>query len=155
METSSTRGYSAHELVYLDANIFVYADLAVDKLGADARQVIAMLLDRKFKAGTCCLTVDEVIWSIWLHTDKTRAVRVARAMMSLPGLEIFELSRDHMRAAVENVETYGLKPRDAIHLASMSAGDIGMIVSEDADFDKVPGIKRLGISEFVRQSKRQ
>jgi hypothetical protein len=144
------RGSSGRERVYLDANVFVYADLAVDELGADARRVIAALLDRKFRAGTCCLTVDEVLWSIWLHADRARAVRVARAIMSLPGLEIFGLSRDHMRAAVENIETHGLKPRDAIHLASMSASDVKTIVTEDADFDKIPEIKRLSISKFVK-----
>jgi hypothetical protein len=140
----------ASEQVYLDANVFIYADLAIDELGVDARRVIAALLDRKFMAGTCCLTVDEVLWSIWMHADRGRAVRVARAMLSMPSLEIFELSQDHMMAAIENVETHGLRPRDAIHLASMSASDMKTIVTEDTDFDKVPKIKRLGISKFVK-----
>ena len=148
--TDSMKRSLARERVALDANVFIYADLAIDKLGADARRIIAALLDRKFMAGTCCLTVDEVLWSIWLHADRGRAVRVARAMLSMPSLEIFELSRDHMRAAVENVETHGLRPRDAIHLASMSASDMKTIVTEDVDFDKIPKIKRLGISEFVK-----
>ncbi|OQX53472.1 MAG: hypothetical protein B5M48_03285 [Candidatus Omnitrophica bacterium 4484_213] len=41
----------------------------------------------------------------------------------------------------------GIKPRDAIHLATMLEHGIFTIVSNDADFDKVQEIERL---DFVK-----
>ncbi|MEK6973865.1 MAG: type II toxin-antitoxin system VapC family toxin [Nanoarchaeota archaeon] len=41
------------------------------------------------------------------------------------------------------IEKYGLKPRDAFHLAIMENFNIKEIVSDDSDFDKIKGIKRI------------
>lgn len=40
------------------------------------------------------------------------------------------------------VLNYGLKPSDALHIASMDKVEIRHIVSEDKEFDKVPFIER-------------
>jgi predicted nucleic acid-binding protein len=41
---------------------------------------------------------------------------------------------------------YGLKPSDAIHLATMEKAGISNIVSEDREFDRVKGIKRIWVT---------
>ncbi|MEM2277158.1 MAG: type II toxin-antitoxin system VapC family toxin, partial [Thermoproteota archaeon] len=38
---------------------------------------------------------------------------------------------------------YGLKPSDALHIASMNKMGIRHIVSEDKEFDKIPFIERM------------
>jgi hypothetical protein len=39
----------------------------------------------------------------------------------------------------------GLKPSDALHLGVMRSNGINLIISEDEDFDKVKGVKRIWI----------
>jgi predicted nucleic acid-binding protein len=39
----------------------------------------------------------------------------------------------------------GLRPSDAIHIGAMRSNGIKLIVSEDEDFDKVEGVKRIWI----------
>ena len=45
--------------------------------------------------------------------------------------------------ALEFMEKYKLKPRDAFHVAIMENFGIKEIVSDDSDFDKVREIKRI------------
>ena len=46
-------------MVYLDANVFVFAALEAGELGNAARHILANL--PKVKAKTCCLTLDELL----------------------------------------------------------------------------------------------
>jgi predicted nucleic acid-binding protein len=41
------------------------------------------------------------------------------------------------------MEKYDLSPRDAFHISIMKEGKIASIVSDDEDFDKVEGVKRI------------
>jgi len=43
------------------------------------------------------------------------------------------------------LEKYALKPRDALHCATMQENEIEAIASFDKDFDKVKEIKRIRI----------
>ncbi len=42
---------------------------------------------------------------------------------------------------------YGLKPSDAIHVATMKKAGTAEIVSEDRDFDKIDWVKRIWIGK--------
>ena len=43
-----------------------------------------------------------------------------------------------------------LKPRDSIHTASARTTGSAIIVSNDSDFDDIPGLKRLQPEEFLK-----
>ena len=43
------------------------------------------------------------------------------------------------------IEQHDLQPRDALHLATMQSQKVSIIISEDKDFDKVPGIERRSL----------
>ena len=45
--------------------------------------------------------------------------------------------------ALDYIERYDLKPRDAFHAAMMKAAGVSEIISDDHDFDRVKGIKRI------------
>ena len=45
-----------------------------------------------------------------------------------------------------------LDPRDAVHIASMKELGLSLIVSEDADFDKVKGIERVNASKCIEKN---
>jgi len=42
----------------------------------------------------------------------------------------------------ENISHYHLRPRDALHLAAMQVCDCFDLLSHDADFDRVPDVRR-------------
>ena len=43
------------------------------------------------------------------------------------------------------MEEHSLQPRDALHLATMHANNISLIVSEDKDFDNISFIERRSV----------
>jgi len=45
---------------------------------------------------------------------------------------------------------FGLKPSDAIHVATMKKAGTAEIVSEDRDFDKIDWVKRIWIDKDIR-----
>ena len=51
--------------------------------------------------------------------------------------------------SLEFLYASSLKPRDSIHAATMKFHNVTTIVSEDRDFDSVPGIKRLSAKGFL------
>lgn len=134
-------------MVYLDANVFVFAALATDKLGDASRHILANL--RKMDAKTCCLTMDELAWAILKRADVSTAAEACRAVLTLKDLDIVSVEYGDMWAMTREMETWELKPRDGLHLAIMNRLGKKSIVTEDAHFDKV-GVKRIPINVFAR-----
>jgi len=55
------------------------------------------------------------------------------------------LSEDNYKATSKILVDYNLKPSDSLYEALMKNNGIEYIVSEDRDFDRINGIKRLWI----------
>jgi len=53
------------------------------------------------------------------------------------------------------MEKYKIRPRDAIHVASMLENNISTIITEDPNFKKVKEIKILTFSDFLKKLKKQ
>jgi predicted nucleic acid-binding protein len=60
-------------------------------------------------------------------------------------LTVKEVGSDIPLEALEFIEDYGLKPRDAFHLAVMKSFNIKEIASDDSDFDRVEWVRRIKI----------
>jgi len=60
----------------------------------------------------------------------------------LPYITILSIGEEEYNNAVEFMRI-GLKPSDALHLGVMRSNGINLIISEDEDFDKVKGVKRI------------
>ena len=93
------------------------------------------------------IVVDEVLWIL----TKKYKVPLSEALelmdRLMPLIEVIPLDYmdyDDMRRIVMN---YGLKPSDALHVASMRKAGIKHIVSENKEFDKIPWIKRTWLRE--------
>ena len=138
-------------MVYLDANVFIFATLATDELGDDARYILANL--HRTKARTCCLTIDELAWAVLRRADVRRAVEACRAVLSLKGLEVVSVEYADIWQATVEMERWGLRPRDAIHLAVMRRLGEREIVTEDSHFEKA-GVRRIPLAAFVESLKR-
>ena len=128
---------------YVDANVLVYA---FGDLTHPRRAGARAALERAAETGpvvTCALTIDEFLWARRRAAGPEAAVADARALLAAPVLHIVAVELQHARAAVDNVARYRLRPRDAFHAAVAQATRCASILSDDADFDVVPGLKRV------------
>ncbi|MBS7637311.1 type II toxin-antitoxin system VapC family toxin [Candidatus Bathyarchaeota archaeon] len=133
-------------MVYLDANVFVFAALATDELGEASRRILAAL--DGINAKTCSLTFDELAWAALRKVDMMTTVKVCRAILGVKGLDIVSVDFGDVWKMTENMERFGLKPRDAIHLAVMQRLGERIIVSENGHFDTAE-VKRIPIMDFA------
>lgn len=128
---------------YLDANFLVFALLDNTDMGESARALQEEIAKGKHSAVTSSLTIDEILW-VLVRNKKTELVsEVIDDIYLMPNLTILPTSASAPKNAVRYMQKYELKPRDAIHLAVMEEHGITEIVSDDVDFDRVRGIKRI------------
>ncbi|MBI2580838.1 type II toxin-antitoxin system VapC family toxin, partial [Candidatus Woesearchaeota archaeon] len=74
---------------------------------------------------------------------KAELRQFVEGIYAIPNLEIKEVNSEIPLLALNFIEGFGLKPRDAFHAAVMESFAITEIVSDDSDFDRVKGIKRI------------
>ncbi len=135
--------------MYIDSNIFLFAALDTTELGDNCRKVLEMIQDQELTCASSFLTVDEVIWILKKKMGKEKAVKISKASLSLP-VKWIEIDRSIISGMIDQFEDNTLDPRDSLHLTSMKAAGINTILSEDTDFDKIKGIKRLSSKDLLK-----
>jgi len=128
---------------YLDSNIFIYAYSRNDALGQAARRLLQAIQAGTFRGVTSCLTLDEVMYVL----KKILPADLLAAGEQILNLDIKFLSIEKplLYAMLSLMEEHSLQPRDALHLATMHANNISLIVSEDKDFDNISFIERRSV----------
>ena len=61
----------------------------------------------------------------------------------MPNLDVVEVSSTAPLLALDFIERYDLKPRDAFHASVMKENNSEAIVSDDEDFDRIDWIERV------------
>ncbi len=138
MEESST--------FYIDANIFVYSIVNNENLGDKCRSILNAIQNSTIIGVTSCLTFDEILWSV-RKIDPESVIEAGSNILNL-NLKFIEVSKTILHKTLEIVKEFNLKPRDAIHAATMKVYNIKNLISEDSDFDKINWIRRKNIEEF-------
>ena len=131
-------------MIYIDANVFVFASFDDTEKGRTARKAIEEIGEGKLPlAITSTLTMDEVMWAA-IKNKKTAELRATvEDIYAMPNLVIKGVNSNIPLMALSFIEEQGLKPRDAFHAAIMKSFGITEIVSDDSDFDKVKWMKRI------------
>lgn len=128
--------------MYLDANFFIHLHGDNGPKGEVARKILQRIVKGE-KAQTSALTFDEVMW-VLRRAEKSEEIRgILEETYATPHLEILDVTADIPLKALDIMEKYNLRPRDAFHLALMHKHNIKILVSEDADFERIPSIKRI------------
>jgi predicted nucleic acid-binding protein len=65
-----------------------------------------------------------------------------RNLVALPHLELVGVETTDLDRMLNNISTFSLLPRDALHLAIIQRLGLNSIASDDADFDRVEGLDR-------------
>jgi len=134
--------------LYIDSNIFIFASIDRTELGENCRTVLEMIHKGEIACASSYLTIDEIIWVLKKRIGKEKAVRIVKAAMAIP-VRWMNIDRDIVLGMIEQFKRDGTDPRDSLHVASMRAAGITLILSEDSDFDKVDGLKRMDVSSFL------
>ena len=129
-------------MLYLDANVFIFAALNTEEYGAKAVSLLREIQSGKEQAITSALTFDEIFWAIKKNRGIEKAIESGEAFLNFPNLELILADREVISSALQIIREYHLAPRDAIHAATAIAEKANCIVSADADFDKVKRLKR-------------
>lgn len=130
-------------MVFLDANVFLYAAGRDHPLREPCRRVLRKVEDGSLPSNTSAEVVQELLFVLWRRGMPGRGIRLARRVLELFP-EAFPTTGGEMRGACDLVERYpSLTPRDAVHVATMRGHGLDTIVSADVHFDTVEGIRRI------------
>jgi predicted nucleic acid-binding protein len=155
---------SAGESVFLDANLLVYHFIPFPVLGPLCTKLIERIASKEVAGFTSTHVLGEVAHRLmtteasqqfgWtskaverLKQDPTRiqqlrTFRDAIAKVPQLGIQVLTIPADLNAAAAGVSIQYGLLTNDALVVAVMQANGLTNIASSDADFDRVPGLKR-------------
>ena len=128
-------------MLYLDANVFIYAAINTEEIGQKARALLQKIQQSQEQAATSALTFDEVFWSIKKRKPEL-AIETSYALLNFPNIDIISVDRKLALDALKLINEYNLAPRDAIHAATAIAIKADFIVSTDPHFDKIKELKR-------------
>ena len=132
-------------MIYLDANFFVFALLDTTTKGQNASSIQESIVKGKVGATTSALALDELMWVLVKNKKQELVRRAIEGIYATPNLEVSEVGSGIPILALDFLEKYGFKPRDAFHAAIMRSLGLREIVSDDPDFDKIPWIKRIAL----------
>jgi predicted nucleic acid-binding protein len=129
---------------FLDSCFLIYLNAMVD----DERRLIEELFRRLLEEQlfTNMLVVDEVLYISRKYGVSYETTLDFLKNTVLPYAEVLPVEEEDLKPVEKYLLKYGLKPSDAIHLATMEKAGISNIVSEDREFDRVKGIKRIWVT---------
>lgn len=132
--------------IFLDANVFFYAVGADHPLRDASQQVLRRVTEGDLLATTNSEVLQEILFVLTRRGLKDRALDLARSTaILLP--DILPVTRSDMLTACDLLERYpALRPRDAVHAATMLNNGIDSIMTADTHFDDLEEIKvfRIG-----------
>ncbi len=127
---------------YIDSNIFLYAVLYDDTRAKRCRKIVESIFDGSIEAVTSTLTWDEFSHVVERVAGREAAIPEAERFLRFPRLS-FEACTTAILVQAQRLRSCtALGARDSIHAATALAAKCRTFISEDGDFDGVPGLKR-------------
>ncbi len=129
--------------VFVDASLIVYLNIKLPEEQARVIDDFWLWLVKNNSLYTNVLVLDEAIYvskKKYGIDYKNTFELIDKAI--IPYTTILPIGIDEYITAKRLMSQYGLKPSDAIHVATMINNGLQAIATEDADFDKV-GVKRI------------
>jgi len=131
---------------FIDANFLIYLNTLRDRDALSLLENFFEELLAEYVLFTDILVLDEVLYVSKSKYKVPYPITIKLLDKLIPKyISLTPLTLKEYVKAVEVIERYDLKPSDAIHAATCMVNNIKYIVSEDQEFDKVEGIKRLWI----------
>jgi len=130
--------------VFIDANLLIYLNTVAELASRVAYEDFYLGLLTRYKAYTDALVLDELIYvsrrRYGVPYDLT--LEFIESIVK-PYVAMLPVGEEAFDEAARVIREHGLKPSDAIHAGVMRTNGIELIASEDRDFEKVEGLKRI------------
>lgn len=150
--------------VYLDANFLTAYLLSSHADARKTQKLFAQILIAKTTMVFSPLSVDEMLNAVYKtlrdqervngllpdksHKDYINELKTAiSVLLSNNSFRLTQFTNGESVAcsrAVDNIESFNLRPRDAFHLSYLQDQQIHYIVSNDTNFDSIPNVNRIG-----------
>jgi predicted nucleic acid-binding protein len=155
---------AAGDDLFLDANLLVYHFAPDPLLGVPCSQLLARIANGEVRAFTSTHVLSEAAhhlmtleaaqlfgWSSKvvqhlkqqpMQISKLTRFRTSIEAVSRLNIQVLTVQPDWIAAAAGLSQQYGLLSNDALIVAVMQAHGLSKLASNDADFDRVPGLTR-------------
>lgn len=128
---------------FVDANVFIYVLVKSPKKDYEIAKRILERIEKGEEAATSLAVIQEV--ADWLeYNNRKKEVRsFLTAVNSYLAMNKLLIAWEDLLAAQDGVDKHNIDFVDAVTLQTMVKNDINEIYSNDKDFDRVQGIKRI------------
>ncbi len=140
--------------VFLDANIFMYA---AGKPHPHKNPCLHILKDVEIRTLVSAVNTEilqELLYRYRHIGIADKGIQLCKDILKYP-LKILPVMEADMRLAIDLFDQHrknGVKPRDAIHAATMKNNRIVQILSADRDFDNFDFLNRIDPKDYVSQT---
>ncbi|MFO7680585.1 MAG: type II toxin-antitoxin system VapC family toxin [Chloroflexota bacterium] len=131
--------------IFLDANIFMYAAGKPHEYKQPCREILQAVEAKQLTAATNTEVLQEILYRYHHVQLPDKGIQLCRYILEYP-LTILPVTPADITNALELLsqnQNSGLKPRDALHAATMQNNNVTQILSADKHFDRITGIQRL------------
>ena len=135
---------------FIDANLLIYLNASLDPETRDLLEDFYIDVIAEYKAYTDILVLDELLY-VSKHKYGVPYELTLEFIESIvePYVTLIPLNNAIYECFKKTLAQHNLKPSDTIHLCAMKLQGINVIISEDKEFDKIHGIKRIWLPQQV------
>ncbi len=130
-------------LIFIDVNVFMYAAGAPHPYKAPCVRILSDIETGALEAAINTEILQELLYRYSYIKLADKGIQLCRDILKYP-LTILPVVENDIRLAIDLFQTHNatsLKPRDAIHAATMQNNGITRLISADADFDRLSVIR--------------
>ena len=138
------------ESIFLDSNVFMYAAGKPHPYKEPCLSILRDVEGKTLRAAINTEILQELLYRYSHIGLADKGIELCRQILEYP-LTILPVSETGMRNAVDLFESHqglGIRPRDAVHAATMRENELRVIASADKHFDAFEGLERLDPADY-------
>ena len=129
---------------FLDSTTLIHAIDKEAEYQEECLNIINKAAKELINAATSLETLEETLFILSKLTSMHTAIRVTRDYLKLQKIKKYAMGQTTFENSLKLLEITPLKrPKDAINVATMLEHNIGKIISEDEDYDKIDLVERV------------
>lgn len=129
-------------LVFIDTNIFMYAIGEQHPHKEPSKEIVRKIVAGQVEGVINTEVLQEILYRYSAIGKPNIGFQLFDTLIDTFSI-IWSIEREDAIEARQIQEKHGIKPRDAIHAATMKRNEIATLYSYDQDFDQIPEIKRI------------
>jgi len=130
-------------LRFVDSNVFIYVLVKTPKNDYETAKRILQRIEEGEEAITNTAVIQEIVDWLEYNNRRGEVETFLTAINSYIAMEKAEVSWKEMIEAISDMKKYDLDFVDALTLQTMKRNNVNEIYTNDRDFDRVKGIRRI------------